>query len=903
MNIAQIEENVKALLKDLASDKCEQNDFIYDLLLAYGHRKQSVSRLRTGERNMASKNNTPRHDEIIWKRHLYYRYVEGNALHAEIDQMRKDKLVQTNNIRFIIVTNFDQLLAVDIKTSDSLDINLDELPKQFDFFLPWAGIEKAVYQGENPADVKAAEKMAKLFDLIKSDNFDESNRLDKSALHNLNVFLSRLLFCFFAEDTEIFKRNQFSLAIQSHTKDTGSDLSDYLCRLFTVLNTSENKRGELPDYLADFPYVNGGLFADDIPSPVFTAKTRRLLLECGSELHWSDINPDIFGSMFQAVVHPDQRGGMGMHYTSVTNIMKVIEPLFLNDLYAELDKVEGSATKLQKFQQRLGNIKIFDPACGSGNFLIIAYKELRKLEMEVLKRLQELDLRKSGQILQPFSVITLSQFYGIELDDFAHEVAILSLWLAEHQMNVEFKAEFGDCSPSLPLLKSGNIVCANALNVEWTNVCSADGEVYIVGNPPYVGSKKQSKTQKEDMRHVFENQGRYKDLDYVTAWFMLAAKFIEKSGNKYAFVATSSINQGELLAELWPKIFSKGLEIFFANRNFSWRNNAKAKASVICSIIGVRGVSNKPKYIFESGRETLVKNINAYLLDGKNVIVSNVKKQISNLSPISGGNQALDGTNLIISTELKSKAISENKKAEKYFLPYMGADDFINGKQRWCIWIEDEDLQEASNIEFICNQIKAVKKYRENGGIFARTFRDKPHRFVGRHRAEHYQLAIPQISSERRRYLPIGFFQRDVIFNHKVFVMYDPDLYVLALLSSLMHMTWVRAVGGRLKTDINYSSKICYNNFPVPDLSSDQREGLTNLTLKILSARERYPDKNLAYLYDPEKMPKDLKLVHEENDLYVDYLYNVSGFSSESSRLESLFDLYISKDNVNAKSN
>ena len=312
MNIAQIEENVKSLLVDFSSGKVEQDDFIYKLLLAYGHRKQSVTRLRSGERNMASKNNKPYHEEVIWKRQLYYKHVNGNALHAEIDQMRKEKLVSTNKIRFVIVTNFDQLLAVDTKTSDSLDIKLDELSKQFDFFLPWAGMEKAVYQGENPADVKAAEKMAKLFDLIKGDNFEQSDKEDTEALHKLNVFLTRILFCFFAEDTEIFDTNQFSLVIKSHTKDDGSDLSNYLDRLFTVLNTAKGGRGELPDYLADFPYVNGGLFADDIPSPVFSAKSRRMLIECGSELDWSDINPDIFGSMIQAVVHPDQRGGMGM---------------------------------------------------------------------------------------------------------------------------------------------------------------------------------------------------------------------------------------------------------------------------------------------------------------------------------------------------------------------------------------------------------------------------------------------------------------------------------------------------------------------------------------------------------------------------------------------------------------
>lgn len=359
MNIAQVENNVKSLIERLAAGNVPAEDFIYELLLAYGHRASTVSMLRNGHYNIAK---DP--DEIIFKRHLYFKQMQGNALHAEIDRMKNQKLVATNRTRFVVCTNFDHLLAVDTKTGDSLDIALAELPRKFDFFLPWAGMEKAVYQGENPADVKAAERMAKLFDLIKADNFNEERVGDKAALHNLNVFLTRLLFCFFAEDTEIFADNQFSNATQGHTSEDGSDLAEYLDRLFTVLNTPEKERGALPDYLSSFPYVNGGLFADNIPSPGFSRKSRRMLIQCGSELNWSDINPDIFGSMIQAVVHPDQRGSMGMHYTSVSNIMKVIEPLFLNDLYEELDKVSNSATKLQKLQQRFGEIKIFDPACG-----------------------------------------------------------------------------------------------------------------------------------------------------------------------------------------------------------------------------------------------------------------------------------------------------------------------------------------------------------------------------------------------------------------------------------------------------------------------------------------------------------------------------------------------------------
>ena len=538
MNITQIEETVKKLASDVLNSSVKKDQFIYELMAAYGHRKTTVSRIKSGERNLAKVAG-----EVRAKRHIYFKHSDSNKVFSDIDGMKKEPSVTREKIRFIVATDFNQFVAVDTRTHDTLDIEFSELGKHFDFFLPWAGMEKAVYQGDNPADVKAAEKMAKLFDLIKADNFSEKNKNDTAALHSLNVFLTRLLFCFFAEDTGIFTDNQFSAELESHTKADGSDVDSYLNRLFEVLNTSKENRHDLPDYLAKFEYVNGGLFADAIASPKFSTKSRRMLIECGSELDWSNINPDIFGSMIQAVVHPDQRGGMGMHYTSVINIMKVIEPLFLDDLYAELENIAENIdpklkpSRLRKLHDRIANIKIFDPACGSGNFLIIAFKELRKLEMEVIKLRQE--LVKDGQqddffdeisLDSSFSRIRLSQFYGIELDDFAHEVAILSLWLAEHQMNVEFKAEFGDCAPSLPLKASGGIFHGNALKLDWFAVCPQleTEEVYIIGNPPYIGSKNQNKEQKEDMKQCLKELTNTKALDYIACWFIKAAQVINR---------------------------------------------------------------------------------------------------------------------------------------------------------------------------------------------------------------------------------------------------------------------------------------------------------------------------------------------------------------------------------------
>ena len=496
MNIFEVEKNIKTILESL-----NKGTFIYDLLKAYGLPKSSITRLRNGEYNL-SKND----DDILWKKRLYFKVVSKDDPHSVIDQVSRDEAILRHQPRFLIITDFTTFLAIDTKTKDTLDCSFDELHKSAGFFGPWAGMEKTQGNHENPADIKAAEKMAKLYDLIRQDN--EGAYEDEASLHKLNVFLSRLLFCYFAEDTEIYPHNQFSDTLASYTQDDGSDLQAFLERLFEALNTPPSQgagdktqalnfgpREDFPDYLKTFPYVNGGLFAHDIHAPQFTARSRNMLIECGQDLDWSTINPDIFGSMIQAVVHPGQRSTMGMHYTSVTNIMKVIEPLFLNDLKEEFEENKDNESKLKKLLDRLHHIKIFDPACGSGNFLVIAYKELRKLEIDIFEQLQSL----RDDLELPMSRIFLNQFYGIELDDFACEVARLSLWLAEHQMNVQFEACFGQSRPSLPLQESGKIVHGNATRLDWEEVCPKENaaEIYILGNPPYQGARKQTKTQKK----------------------------------------------------------------------------------------------------------------------------------------------------------------------------------------------------------------------------------------------------------------------------------------------------------------------------------------------------------------------------------------------------------------------
>ncbi|MDQ9835963.1 DNA methyltransferase [Acinetobacter baumannii] len=893
MNIIQIEENIKQLIHLISQGKLAHKDFIYELLLAYGHRSQSIGRVRNGERNLAE----DKENSVFWKRQIYFKIAKQDDLHGLIDQMKNEKRTESNKIRFLIVTDFKNLLAVDTKTQDTLDIPFGDLAKKFDFFLPWAGMEKAVYQGENPADVKAAEKLAKLFDEIKADNFNEDDLNNKENLHHLNIFLSRLLFCYFAEDTEIFKDKQFTSAISKSNED-GSDLSALIGRLFKVLNqSSEDREADLPDYLADFPYVNGGLFKDDIQVPKFTRKSRRILIECGAELDWSDINPDIFGSMFQAVVHTEQRSTMGQHYTSVPNIMKVIEPLFLNDLYEELEKNQDSVNKLLKLQQRLGQLKIFDPACGSGNFLIIAYKELRKFEMELLKRIQELELEKTGQFSKPFSVIQVSQFYGIEIDDFAHEVAILSLWLVEHQMNLAFRVEFGEIVPALPLKISGNVICNNATQVDWLKFCepdSPDTQILIIGNPPFAGSRKRNSQQSEDLKLVFNNKN-YKLLDYVSAWFYKGASFISKTNAKLGFVSTNSVTQGEQVSLLWPRIFNMGVEISWAHQSFKWKNNAKHNAAVTVVIIGIEKINeNKSKILYSESLETIVGTINPNLTESSELIVSSRKKPLSNIPDMCFGNMPADGGKLLFNEEEKTSFIQKEPLSKRYFKELISAREFINGKKRYCLWFADEDLDDLYKLKLIRQLIEEVKIIRQNSS--RPNLASIPHLFaqITQPKGKNYIL-IPRHSSENRDYIPMGFFSEDYIAHDSCLIIPDASPALFAILNSRMHMVWVRAVAGRIKTDFRYSKDTVYNNFPIPTLTKSELEELSNLTFEILSIRENDSSKCLADLYSKATMPNDLRNAHIKLDKYVDSIYQKKSqkqIKSDECRLSILSYLY-----------
>jgi type II restriction/modification system DNA methylase subunit YeeA len=867
MNITQIEKNLKNLI-----DSFDKDEFIYDLLLAYGRPKSSIAKLKVGNLNLSKVEG-----EVSWKKQLFFKEENNADLHLTISELVK---TIKNDQRFVIVTDYETLLAVDTKTLDKLDIKLTDLPKHYDFFLPWAGMEKAQHQDENPADVKAAEKMAKLFDKIKEDNPDDSPEF----LHGLNVFLSRLLFCFFAEDTNIFTENQFTSNISSHTQPDGSDLHNYLASLFKVLNTPESDRQGLPDYLKEFPYVNGELFSKEHQIPIFKTKSRQAIIDSGT-LDWSSINPDIFGSMFQAVVGETERGSLGMHYTSVPNIMKVIKPLFLDDLYEAFDKSIGNNKKLIKLADRLSKIKIFDPACGSGNFLIIAFKELKRLEMEIFKELNSFT----------FSQITPSQFYGIEIDDFAHEIAKLSLWLTEHQMNVEFNNEFGKANPTLPLKKAGNITCANATRIDWESVCpkEQDDEIYVLGNPPYLGYSLQDKDQKSDIECVFSPiTDRYKELDYISCWFYISSNYIKNSSAKSAFVSTNSICQGEQVGMIWPYIFDKDVEINFAHHSFKWTNNAKSNAQVIVVIIGLSNKSNNAKYIFKEYR-TRVKNINAYLVDASNTIVISRSKPLSDLPKMTLGSMAKDDGNFFMNKEEKDDLLINHPSSKQFIKQTLGSSEFIRGDEKYCLWIDDKHLHAAMAIPPIKERLNNISVFRKKSKAKSTAdYAKYPNRFKQRTHKNTASVIVPRVSSERRKYVPSGFLNNDIVVKDSAFAIYNATPVIFSIISSKMHMVWMRMVAGRLKTDYRYSSALVYNTFSFPNISEKQKEELTQNALNIVSEREKNPERTLAQLYDPDKMPDGLREAHHQNDLAIERCYRSKPFENDEERLEYLFKLY-----------
>lgn len=884
VNIEDIERRLTAM--DLACRPA----FIYDLLRAYGLPRASITRLERG-----SLDRSDQKDEILWKGRVYFRMVATGAgdLHDLIDEAGASDKVRREMPRFLMVRDSQRLLAADTKTGDTLDIPVEDLPSHVAFFLPWAGIEKARLHSASQADIKAAEKMAKLYDEIIKHNEMHT----ETAMHDLNVFFSRLLFCFFAEDTEVFDRGLFTNAVASLTQPSGSDLNHFLDRLFAVLNTEPGERGDLPEHLASFGYVNGKLFARPAMVPRCSARARAVMLECGT-LDWSAINPDIFGSMIQAVVHPSQREGLGMHYTSVENILKVVRPLFLDELTEAFDRSQDSIKALERLLERISAIRIFDPACGSGNFLVISYKELRRLEHQILLRIAELDPKKRGVGLFKLSSIHLENFYGIEIDDFASEIATLSLWLTKHQMNVEFKELFGAEIPLIPLKEGGNIVHGNAARLDWTTLVPPGGETYVLGNPPYQGGTKQSRTQKEDLAIAFDDSGVHKYLDYVSIWLFKAARYANATGASVGFVTTNSISQGNHVSLLWPRLWDVGVEISFAHSEFRWANSAKANAGVICVVIGLTGVGGaRPKRFYSDVGVQDVGHINAYLVpEGSEVIIRQSKVPLFGLPQMVFGSMPRDGGHLILSEDEQEELIAETPGAARFIREYVGAEDFIQGQRRYCLWIPDSEAVEAASIPGIASRLAAVRSFRlASAAASTRKFADEPHRFVQKAHKETSAVIVPRVSSERRDYVPMGFLSPGVVISDAANAIYGAEPWVFGLIQSRMHMAWVRAVAGRLKSDLRYSAGLVYHTFPIPPVTGDNRGALAAAVYQVLSAREWHSDATLAELYSPGAMPQDLRAAHNQLEQTVDAIYREDPFDSDEERLKLLFAMYSEK--------
>ena len=900
---------IEQRLADSLTGGVRASEVGYHLLYSFGKSERDIERYKEGKGVLKT------FDGLLVKGLFCYQPASTLGLTSALERLKHDPQVLKAAPLIVAVSDGKTLLAYDFRYKDTYENVLNRLSSDFAFFYPLMGVERVRYTEESPADIKAAEKLAKLHDELRSYNEFRSD----SDLHDLNIFISRLLFCFFAEDTGIFEERLFTSSVQRYTKEDGSDLSDYLARTFNIMDVSLTNRAETLSIIKQFPYVNGGLFSKRIQIPKMGRKARKIVLECG-ELDWKDINPDIFGSMIQAVVNPEERANQGMHYTSVPNIMKVINPLFLDELRGEYNKLNeqyeqklqmreiGALTAKQFYDEckqikkrgdallkRMSRMKFFDPACGSGNFLIITYKCLRFLEMDILALQRK--CTPEGEILfVDNSVISLSQFYGIELLDFPHEVAMLSLWLAEHQMNVKFNAQFRASIHALPLKNITQIVCGNACRLDWNAVCphTPDEEVFIFGNPPYLGFRLQDKAQKEDMFSTFANEIKtYKKLDYIAQWFFIGAKYILNSNAQCGFVSTNSICQGEHVSLLWQPILSMGIEISYAYTSFKWRNNAKHNAGVTCVIVGIANANNKKKRLYTEESVLEIDNISPLLSNDKTIIIEKTNSSISGLMPIILGSLPADDNFLSMSYEERKVLLDKYPELDRLVKPFIGSQEYIKGLRRYCLWIEDKDVKFAMQYPELIKRFEGVRKMRlASSKETTREKASRPWAFSEKRFNPAPSIIIPAVSSERRRYIPTGFIEPDSVIYHSAFAIYNGDVFTFALINSYIHVLWVKSVGGKLETRIRYSTQLCYNTFPFPKISSEKKVEIEEAAENVLITREFYPDKTLADLYDPDKMPEDLREAHARLDDIVESCYPGYPFANDEARLECLFKLY-----------
>lgn len=874
---------------DTSNEEADAKPFLVEFFNVFGITSKRVS---TFEHRVKKLDDKDGYIDLLWKGTILIEMKSrGKNLDKAFEQAKDylHGLKEHELPKYILISDFENFRLHDLEETKTIEFKLNDLVNNVQHFGYLLGYQKKVYKEQDPANIKAAELMGKLHDRLEEIGYTG---------HPLEVYLVRLLFCLFAEDTTIFEKQQFQEYIEQRTNIDGSDLAAKLQELFQVLNTPKDKRFKnLDEQLADFPYVNGKLFEENLPTASFDSKMRQALLDC-TYIDWSKISPAIFGSMFQSVMNPKERRNLGAHYTSETNILKLIKPLFLDELWNEFENIKDNKNKLSEFHRKISTLKFLDPACGCGNFLIITYRELRLLELEVLRA-----LNKSRQrVIDVSSIILIDvdQFYGIEYEEFPARIAEVAMWLIDHQMNMQISNEFGQYFIRLPLKKSAKIVHGDALETDWESLVSKNELSYIIGNPPFIGHQFRTTEQAKSMENVFGDAKRAGRLDYVAAWYLKGAEFIQGTRIKVAFVSTNSISQGEQAGILWELLFDKyKIKIHFAHRTFSWTNEAKGKAAVHVVIVGFANFDINEKRIFEyenikgEAHEIKAKNINAYLIEGKDILIESRANPIHSFPKMNKGSQPTDGGYLLLSIEERNEIINKEPESEKWIRPYMGADDFLNAKKRFCFWLKDIQPSELNRLKSVLSRVEKVKESRlQSPTPSVREYAKYPTLFTQDRQPNTDYLVVPEVSSENRNYIPIGYVSKNVICANTVQIIPDASLFVFGVMQSSMHNVWAKSVCGRLKSDFRYTPSV-YHNYPFPFNPADKQvKSIESAAQKVIEARQQFPDSSLAELYKPTTTPPILIKAHIELDKAVDLAYRPQPFTSEANRMVFLFELY-----------
>ena len=913
MNAVEIEEAVS----QLAEAPFDPEIFPFAFLEAFGNKKTTIKRLQ--KKGSSSTNQSDLPNGLLQRNNIHMIVCAEGEVAEMLTALRDSVATARHKAKFILATDGVSLEAENLTDGETVVCDYADFHDHFGFFLPLAGITTVRQIRENAFDIKATGRLNRLYIELLKENPEWGS---EDRREDLNQLMARLIFCFFAEDTNIFYSDRlFTDTIEKMSARDSSNTHEVLSELFRAMSTDIPERGaaQIRKWADTFPYVNGGLFSGNLAVPRFSRIARSYLLHVGN-LDWTKINPDIFGSMIQAVADDEERGALGMHYTSVPNILKVLNPLFLDDLRSQLEAAGENGRKLLNLRRRMARIRVFDPACGSGNFLVIAYKEMRKIEAEINRRRKEINRR---------SDIPLTNFRGIELRHFSAEIARLALTIAEYQCDVLYLGQQEAKLLFLPLKDENWIICGNALRLDWLSICpptgtkveviandlfsapldqaeiefeNEGGETYICGNPPYLGSTWQSKEQKEDLKRIFDGRTKtWKSLDYVAGWFMKAADYGGHTKSAAALVSTNSICQGQQVPILWPLIFRTGHEIAFAHTSFKWANLASHNAGVTVIIVGISNHAGKVRRLIsiEENGETVAKeaaNINAYLVTGSNVEVSKQAEPLSSKNEMLRGNMPYDGGNLLLSTDEVNALGLTKEQHERFIRRIYGSAEFIRGLSRYCLWIDDEYLDEALSIKSIRRRIEEVRTMRQaSSDKSANALAARSHQMREMNIGKKKTVAVAAISSENRPFLPCGLLGPHETITNKVYALYDAPPWNMALIASRLHWVWIGTVCARMRTDFSYSNTLGWNTFPVPTLTEQNKADLTRCAEEILLARESYFPATIAELYNPDRMDAEFPRVreaHERNDEVIERIYIGRRFKNDTERLEKLIELY-----------